>query len=298
MPEHHTPGDSNAITRAYMDSILIEMRHLGAVLPDTRFSLFGESFSTPVMTAALSHLKGRTCSGMAEMAAGCAAAGAVCWAGMGDEGELEEMLATGARVVKIIKPYEDNDSILVKIRHAARHGALAVGMDMDHAFDGRGQHDVVLGEIMSGKTMQELRGFVQASGLPFIFKGVLSARDAEIALELGAAGIVVSHHHGIMPWAVPPLRVLPEIVRAVKGRLKIFADCGISSGYDVFKALALGADAACAGRVIIGPLQEKGLDGVREEISRMTGELAGAMARTACGTLADISADLLWLPRR
>ena len=298
MAENHSPGDSNRITREYLDSILFELRHLGAVLPDTRFTLFGEAFRTPVMTAALSHLKGQKGSGMAEMAAGCAASGAVCWAGMGEERELEDMLATGARVIKIIKPYAENKRILGKIYHASQHGALAVGMDMDHAFDGRGQHDVVLGEKMSGKTVDELRGLIKASDLPFVFKGVLSARDAIMAQELGAAGIVVSHHHGIMPWAVPPLRVLPEIVRAVKGRLKIFVDCGIFSGYDVFKALALGADAACAGRVIIGPLQEKGPDGVREEIGRMTGELAGVMARTACRTLSDISADLLWVPGR
>lgn len=298
MPDNPNPGDANRITRDYLDSLLIEMRHLGASLPDTGFELFGASFATPVMTAALSHLKGKDGSGMAEMAAGCAAAGALCWAGMGDERELEAMLSTGARVVKIIKPYADNGRILKKLRHAQENGALAAGMDMDHAFDGRGRHDVVLGEEMSGKTEDELRGFIRETRLPFIFKGVLSVRDALKAEELGAAGILVSHHHGILPWAVPPLRVLPDIARAVKGRLKIFVDCGISSGYDVFKALALGADAACAGRIIMGPLQEKGPDGVRDEILRMTGELAGAMARTACGTLLDIGADLIWGPKR
>lgn len=131
------PGDSNRITREYMDSLLLEMRHLDGKLPVTEMELYGETFATPVMTAALSHLNNVHETGMAGLAEGAHLAGAVNWAGMGDEEELERITATGARTIKIIKPYEDNDYIISRIRHAEKCGVLAVGMDMDHAFPGR-----------------------------------------------------------------------------------------------------------------------------------------------------------------
>ena len=101
---------------------------------------------------------------------------------------------------------------------------------------------------MHTKTASQLKEYVAASKCPFIVKGVLSAQDAEKCVEAGVSGIVVSHHHGIMPYAVPPLMILPEIVKVTKHRIPVFVDCGIESGADVFKALALGADAVCVGR--------------------------------------------------
>jgi len=80
--------------------------------------------------------------------------------------------------------------------------------------------------------------------LPFIIKGVMSAQDAMKSVEAGAGGIVVSHHHAIMDYSKPPLLVLPEILRVVDGKILVFADCGIGSGMDVFKALAVGAELA------------------------------------------------------
>jgi len=286
-------GDANRITREYLDSLLIEMRHIGAAVPDTGFKLFGRRFASPIATAALSHLKGREGSGMVEMAQGCARARALCFAGMGDEEELKQMLATGAALIKIIKPYADRGMIASRLRAAKEQGALAVGMDLDHSFDGAGRPDVVLGIPMAPLGREELAAYIAAAGLPFIIKGVLSARDARLAADLGAAGIVVSHHHGILPYAVPPLMALPDIVRAAEGRLKIFVDCGINDGFDVFKALALGADAACVGRVIMGPLEEQGPEGVSGKIEEMTAQLAGAMARTACATLGDLEPGLI-----
>lgn len=114
------PGDSNRITREYMDSLLLEMRHLDGKLPVTEMELYGETFATPVMTAALSHLNNVHETGMAGLAEGAHLAGAVNWAGMGDEEELERITATGARTIKIIKPYEDNDYIISRIRHAEK----------------------------------------------------------------------------------------------------------------------------------------------------------------------------------
>ncbi len=286
--------DSNEITREYFDSLLVEMRHIDAVIPSTRFTLYGETFDTPVMMAALSHLNHIHPQGMAEMAKGAYAANAVNWAGMGDEAELEAITATGARTIKIIKPYADNDYILRRIEHAESCGVLALGMDVDHAFGGNGQYDNVLGFQMAAKSLSEIKEFVQATELPFIIKGVLSEQDAYKCLEAGAQGIVVSHHHGIMNYAVPPLKILSRIVRVIDHQIPVFVDCGVISGMDVFKALALGADAVCAGRVIMGPLGANGADGVRDQIRKMTEELAGAMARTCSPDIRHIDPLVIW----
>lgn len=291
---HSTPWDSNSITREYFDSLLLEMRHIDAIIPSTKLELYGETFDTPIMMAALSHLNNVCENGMVEMARGALAANAVNWAGMGDEAEITAITATGARTINIIKPYADNETIFRRIEHAERCGVLALGMDVDHSFGGNGKYDVVLGEEMRAKSLTELKEFVRSTKLPFIIKGVLSEQDAYKALEAGAGGIVVSHHHGIMNYAVPPLLVLPRIAKVINRQIPVFVDCGIMSGMDVFKALALGADAVCAGRVIMESLRVNGSTGVRDQIRKMTEELAGVMARTCSPDLNHIDPSVIY----
>lgn len=287
------PGDAVQITRDYLDSLLVEMRLIDSVLPSTALELFGEHFATPIMTAALSHLGGCHPDGMVELARGAAQADAVLWAGMGDEAELEAIVATGAKTIKIIKPYADNDMIFRKLEHARRCGVLAVGMDIDHAFSRNGDYDSVHGLEMRPKTREELAEFVKAAELPFLIKGVLSVRDAVKCAEAGVSGIVVSHHHGILPYAAPPLLLLPEIKRAVGGRMKLFVDCGIERGMDVFKAIALGADAVSVGRALMGPLKEGGAAAVAQAIHAMNAELSQAMAMTGASDLRGIDPDVI-----
>ena len=295
--QKYRAGDSNQITREYMDSILIEMRHIDGALPNTEMELYGKRFRTPVMTAALSHLNNICEKGLVRQAEGAGMAGAVNWVGMGPTEELEEITATGVPTIKIIKPYKDNNEIIRRIKHAEECGCLAVGMDLDHSFNRKGEYDVVVGEEMRPKSLDELKIFVQATSLPFIVKGVLSETDAQKCLEAGVRGILVSHHHGIMDYAVPPLQILPRIAKVIDGRIPIFVDCGIESGADVFKALALGATAVCIGRVTMGPLGEKGAAGVGEMIENVTEQLAGFMARTACADLKSVNSGVLWLPK-
>ena len=293
MSQQINPGDSNKITRDYFDSLLIEFRHIDSIIPDTGISLFGKKFDTPVTTAALSHLERCHPEGLTEMARGAKAANAVAFVGMGDEDELDRITATGAKSIKIIKQYADNDVIFKKIKHAEKCGCLAVGMDFDHAFTRMGKHDEIHGLKMAGKSLDELKSFVAATTLPFVIKGVLSTQDALKCIEAGVQGIVVSHHAGIMSYAVPPLMILPEIVEAVGKKMKIFVDCGIESGMDAFKALALGADAVSVGRPLMEPLKEKGAEGVKDAILKYTAELAGVMAFTCSHTVTNIDPKIL-----
>lgn len=287
------PGDANQITRDYFDQLLVELRHFDAVLPDTSFELYGHKFATPIMTAALSHMDKIHPNGMAEIAKGAVLANAVMWAGMGSDEELDRITATGAKTIKIIKPDRDNDIILHNIRHAEKCGCIALGIDIDHAYNWKGEYDCVVGEHMSGKTLAEIAGFVKETKLPFIIKGVLSTTDAIKCVQAGVRGMVVSHHHGIQEFAAPPLMVLPEIAKVVDKDMHIAVDCSVESGMDAFKAIALGAHAVSVGRAIMGPL-ENGAEAVAEKLNEMTTRLAAAMTRTNCHTLKDIEPSILW----
>ena len=286
------PADSNQITRDYFDSLLLETRYIDAKLPTTEIKLYGEIFKTPIMTAALSHLHSVCENGMVEFAKGAKDAGALHWVGMGEDEELEAILATGAKTVKIIKPHADNKEVIRKIEHAVTHGAFAVGMDIDHAFSGNGEYDNVYGLPMKSKTFEEIKSFVDATRVPFIVKGVLSVTDAEKCVNAGVKGILISHHHGIMDYSVPPLMVLPDIVKAVDGEIPIFVDCGIENGMDVYKALALGATAVCVGRNLMEPLKQ-GACGVSERMNQMNRELISTMARTGVHSLNDMDATVI-----
>jgi isopentenyl diphosphate isomerase/L-lactate dehydrogenase-like FMN-dependent dehydrogenase len=270
------------------------MRHIDGVEPSTCFELYGHTFKTPVMMAALSHLNKTHPEGMVEAARGMVAAGGVMWTGMGDEKELEGITATGAKTIKIIKPHADNNVIFKKIEHAEKCGCIGVGMDIDHQFGSKDCRGSVLNLPMKSKTLDEIKAFVKATKLPFIIKGVLSEQDAQKCLDAGARGIVVSHHHGLMDYAVPPLRILPVIARRINRNIPIFVDCEISRGMDAFKAIALGATAVSAGRVLMPPLAAEGAEGVRKTIAAMTSELNWAMAVTCAADLSHIEPSVIW----
>lgn len=285
-------SNPDQITRDYFDSLLLETRYLDSVTPTTETSLFGHKFATPIMTAALSHLHNTAPNGMVIYADGARQADTLHWVGMGSEQELEDILKTGAKTIKIIKPYADNKVVFNKIEHAVKAGCIAVGMDIDHSFKSDGTPDNVFGLQMAPKSVAELKEFVGAAGVPFVVKGVLSPRDAEKCASAGCAGIVVSHHHGMMQYSLPPLMALPDILKAVGTDIPVFVDCGIESGTDAYKCLALGAAAVSVGRHLM-PLLKDGAAAVAGRIGQMTDELAGVMARTGIASLSDMDPSVI-----
>ena len=285
-------SNPDKITRDYFDSLLLETRYIDSVLPSTGMELWGEKFDTPIMTAALSHLHHTADNGMAVYGKGAALSSAVHWVGMGEDAELEGVVATGAKSIKIIKPHADNAEVFRKIEHAVSVGCFAVGMDTDHAFNANGGYDDVFGLPMKPKSTSELAEFVAAAKVPFVVKGVLSPRDAEKCAKAGCAGLVVSHHHGMVQYSVPPLMVLQDIISAVGNDVEVFIDCGIVSGMDAYKCLALGAKAVSVGRHLM-PLLKQGPEAVSQRINEMTAELAGIMARTGVASLADMDPTVI-----
>lgn len=284
--------NTDELTREYFDSIMVMPRYLDGDIPDISIEMFGRKYSTPVMTAALSHLHNTVENGMCEFAKGAKAAGALHFVGMSEDDEFDEIAAVGADTVKIVKPHADEDVIFRKIERAIKAGAVAVGMDIDHSISAGGTYDNVMGLPMEPKTLSQLSSYVRAASVPFIVKGVLSPEDAVKRAEAGAKAIIVSHHHGIMDSMVPPLFMLPEIKKAVGSSLKIIVDCGFESGMDVYKALALGADGVGIGRALMGPLKEGGT-GVFNKISEINGQLKTVMARTGFKSISEMDASAL-----
>ena len=278
-------GNSNRISREYIDSLRIETRYMDSTIPDTAFTLYGERFASPIMTAALSHLDHFMFPGAATaLARGAKAANAVLWYGMAENSEIDALAATGARVIEIIKPYTDRKKIFAKLRHAEKLGLLAVGVDIDHPFGEDGSLDVVDGEEMTPIRTPELAQICAATKLPVIVKGVLSRRDAERCLVAGARGLVLSHHNNRIEYAVPPLAILPEIA-AVAGDVPLFVDCEIKTGMDAFKALCLGAKGVCIGRPLMTAIKQGEAQAVRDYLNQARNGLAKAMAYTGCADL-------------
>ena len=286
-------GNSNRISREYIDSLYIETRYMDSTNPNTIFTLYGETFASPIMTAALSHLDHFMFPGAGlALAEGAKAANAVLWYGMADDAEIEALAATGARMIEIIKPYTDRDKIMARIRHAERLGLLAVGIDIDHPFGEDGSPDIVDGEAMTAMTTAELAGICAATKLPVIAKGVLSRHDAGRCLAAGVRGLVLSHHNNRIEYAIPPLAILPEIA-AIAGDIPLFVDCEIKTGMDAFKALSLGAKGVCIGRPLMTAIKQGGADAVRDYLLKANDGLKKAMAYTGTGDLSRMDATVI-----
>ena len=289
-------SDANEITARYMDSILIEQRLIDSVKADIETEIFGEKFSMPVLTPAFSHLKefsGRQKTGLEEYSIAAKETNILNFVGMMENEQFSKIIATGAKTIRIVKPYADHGKVKDQMQFAEEAGAFGIGMDIDHIFGVTG-YDIVIGEEMTYQTSEMLRSYVESTDLPFVVKGVLSVEDAMKCADIGAKGIIVSHHHGRLPYAMPPLMILPKIREALSGKdIKIFVDCGIESGADVYKALALGADAAAVGRSMLPSLEKDGVSGVNKFLTDIGNELRFIMSATGFEDVSKIDASAL-----
>ena len=130
-------------------------------------------------------------------------------------------------------------------------------------------------------TWDYVKRLKDASDMKVILKGIVTAEEAELAVENGADSIFVSNHGGRAEnslWST--IDSLPEVVAAVRGRVPVLIDSGVRRGTDIFKALALGADAVGIGRPYVWGLGAFGEDGVDKVIDLMVDEFRIAMRQT------------------
>jgi 4-hydroxymandelate oxidase len=144
---------------------------------------------------------------------------------------------------------------------------------------------------LSWKDVEWLRSI---SPMPVVVKGILAPQDAVLAIEHGAAAVIVSNHGGRQLDGVPaPATMLGAIVDAVAGRAEVLVDGGIRRGTDVMRALALGARAALVGRPVLWGLTLDGADGVRAVLEHLRSELDLAMALAGCARISEITREFV-----
>jgi 4-hydroxymandelate oxidase len=144
-------------------------------------------------------------------------------------------------------------------------------------------------------TWRDIEELCAYARVPVLLKGVLAAEDAALAVESGAAGVIVSNHGARnLDTVAATAEVLPRVVDRVAGRVPVLVDGGIRRGTDVLKALALGASAVLLGRPSLYALAAAGSEGVAQAVHILRRELQMAMALTGRTSIAQIDRSVLW----
>ena len=264
---------------------------------DPSVELFGRTFRYPIFAAPIGAINTNYPDALNDetysraLINGTIAAGCAAFTGDGVKDcyftdPLIPLKEAGGIGVPTIKPWE-LDNVLQRVRWAEEAGAMALAMDIDAA------GLIILinaGKPVYPKGLAEMKAIIGSTKLPFVIKGVMTLEGARLALDAGAYGIVVSNHGGrVLEDAAAPYEILPQIRQLVGDRMKIFVDGGIRTGADVFKAIALGADAVLVGRPYVTAAYGGEAEGVRLYTEKLGSELRDAMLMSGCATLRDIT---------
>jgi isopentenyl diphosphate isomerase/L-lactate dehydrogenase-like FMN-dependent dehydrogenase len=136
---------------------------------------------------------------------------------------------------------------------------------------------------------QAVADLASECSVPLLVKGIQTHEDTSLALDHGAAGVIVSNHGGRQLDCVSATAdILPEVVEAVDGRATVLVDGGIRRGTDVLVALALGADAVLAGRAPLWGLAAGGAEGARRVLELLRSEIELALTLCGCASPAEM----------
>ena len=267
--------------------------------PDLSFNLFGKTFRAPVFVAPLGavnmhygskHTDQTYNSIMLKAAAEYGLAG---FTGDGVDPEImksavKDMIALDGIGVPTIKPW-NKEAVIDKLDILNQNHIFAAAMDVD----GAGLPFLkAMNPNAGSKTVEEMAELIRYAEMPFIIKGIMTPAGARKAVEAGAKGIVVSNHGGRVQGGTPSTaEVLPSIVKEVKNETVIFVDGGIRSGVDIFRALALGADAVLIGRPVLNAIYGAGAEGFNVYMDKILGELSSTMTMCGAASLAEITRD-------
>ncbi|MBS4537978.1 alpha-hydroxy-acid oxidizing protein [Clostridium sp. D2Q-11] len=298
------PGMGGSITAQSFKNNINELKQVNLRLrtihnsknPSTNIKILGHKISMPIISAPVTGSSFNMGGALSEeeyviaVMKGSIDAGTIAMTGdtadasMYQDG-LDGIRGVDGKGIPIIKPRE-NKAILEKIKMAEKINSLAIGVDID----GAGLITMALkGQPVGPKTKKELKELIESTELPFILKGIMTVEEAKIAVEIGAKAIVVSNHGGrVLDHVEGVAKVLPEIAKVVKGKITILADGGIRSGIDVFKMIALGADAVLIGRPIIIGAYGGHEEGVKITLEKMQKELLQAMILTGNNNIESI----------
>lgn len=266
---------------------------------DTALELFGSMYRYPFFAAPVGAMKlhyGDKYDDLSYnriLVSACAEGGIAAFTGDGVNpavfsGAIDAIRAADGVGVPTAKPW-NLELVQQKLDAAKTSGCKFVAMDIDAAGLPFLRN---MTPPAGSKSVAEMAEIIRYAGMPFIVKGVMTVRGAEKAAEAGAAGIVVSNHGGRVLGQTPATaEVLPAIAAAVGGKLKVLVDGGVRSGVDVFKALALGADAVLIGRPFVTMVYGGETEGVLTYIEKIGSELRDTMAMCGVHSLGEITRD-------
>ena len=272
--------------------------------PDTGLEIFGKKFRFPFFAGPVGAVKLHYGDKYDDpgynniLVKACSEGGIAAFTGDGVnpvvmQGACEAIKSENGVGVPTVKPW-NMEIIREKLALCRASGCFAIAMDIDAA----GLPFLKNMTPPAGsKTVDELRQIAREAQVPFIVKGVMSVKGALKAQQAGAAGIVVSNHGGrVLDQCPATAEVLADIAGALKGSgMKILVDGGIRSGVDIFKALALGADAAIICRPFVSAVYGGAEEGVKLYIEKLGAELADAMAMCGAARLSDISREMIFM---
>ncbi|KAG2260982.1 hypothetical protein Bca4012_014270 [Brassica carinata] len=311
----------NAFSRIlFRPRILIDVSKI-----DVSTTVLGFNISMPIMVAPTAMQKMAHPDGELATARATSAAGTIMTLSSWATCSVEEVASTGPGIRFFqLYVYKDRNVVRQLVKRAEEAGFKAIALTVDTPRLGRRESDIknrfalprgltlknfegldlgkidktndsglasyVAGQVDQSLSWKDIKWLQSITSLPILVKGVITAEDARIAVEYGAAGIIVSNHGARQLDYVPAtIMALEEVVKAVEGRLPVFLDGGVRRGTDVFKALALGASGVFVGRPSLFSLAADGEAGVRKMLQMLRDEFELTMALSGCRSLREIS---------
>ncbi len=229
------------------------------------------------------------------MVSACAQLGIAAFTGDGLDpqvmiGACQAIKKVHGKGIPTIKPW-NKDTIQEKLTYIQEAYPIAVAMDIDAAGLPFLKN---MNPPAGSKTVSQLKDIISLCDAPFIVKGIMTVKGAVKAREAGASAIVVSNHGGrVLDQTLSTAEVLGDIVDAVGKDMKVFVDGGIRSGVDIFKALALGADAVMIARPFVTALYGGKDKGIEIYLKKLVSELEDTMKMCGATSLKDITRDMI-----
>uniref|UniRef100_A0A1D1ZD49 (S)-2-hydroxy-acid oxidase n=1 Tax=Anthurium amnicola TaxID=1678845 RepID=A0A1D1ZD49_9ARAE len=290
-------------------------------------TVLGYNISMPIMIAPTAMQKMAHPDGEYATARAASAAGTIMTLSSWATSSVEEVASTGPGIRFFqLYVYKNRNVVAQLVRRAERAGFKAIALTVDTPRLGRREADIknrftlpphltlknfegldlgkmdktndsglasyVAGQIDRSLSWKDVKWLQTITTMPILVKGVMTAEDTRLAIQAGAAGIIVSNHGARQLDYVPAtISCLEEVVKAAQGRVPVFLDGGVRRGTDVFKALALGASGIFIGRPVLYSLAAEGEAGVRKVLRMLRDEFELTMALSGCCSLKEITRD-------
>ena len=281
--------------RMALDSLALRPRILRDVAQiDPAVTFLGHRIRIPVMLAPIGSLQLIAAGGAVTAAEVAADYQTITFvSSVTDPGR--DAVGAASRAPKVFQLYVrgDDDWIDEQVRLAVAAGFEIFCLTVDTAHYSRRERDLIKrwmpsarrgrgaegGEFQKMLSWDNVRRFKEKHDIPLILKGIATAKDAALACEHGVECVYVSNHGGRqLDHGLGTVDVLPEVVEAVGGRASVIVDGGFLRGTDVVKAMALGADAVCIGKLQGLGLGAGGRDGLFHTLRLLEAEIRTTMA--------------------